>query len=157
MQSEGLLHINLPQASDATEAVKVALDDTFFSSLDQDEIVGGNVNVSLQVYASAGQIYVVKVDIEGSVVVQCDRCLDPLTLPVRVSDEVRVKDGDEEEGDAWDIKYVKGPRSEYDFSWDVYEIVETSLPMQRVHGEGECNEEVTRLIMKEEPDMDGDE
>ncbi len=150
MQSEGTLHINLAQASAQAECLQLALNDTYFSSLDQDEIVGGNVVVKIRVKPAVGQIYAVKVEVEGEVTVLCDRCLDPLVIPVGVADEVKVKDGEEEDSDAWDMKYAEGCHSAYDLSWDVYEIIETSLPMQRVHPEGGCNADMLSRIMHEE-------
>ena len=32
-------------------------------------------------------------------------------------------------------------------SWQLYEIIETALPMQRVHAEGECNKDMVSYIM----------
>ena len=154
MQSKGLLHINLAQASAKAESIHVALDSSFFSSLDQEEIEGGNINVTLKVKTPVHQIYAVTVDIEGSVIVRCDRCLDPLTLNIEAHEEIKVKDGEQEENDGWDLKYAECTDSSHDFSWDIYEIAETSLPMQRVHEEGECNPDMVGRIMRDDADLD---
>lgn len=153
MQSEGPLHINLALASAKAECPTVALDDTFFSNLDQDEIVGGNVSVVLRVMPSVSQIYAVKIDIKGSVTVRCDRCLDPLPILVDIHDEVKVKDAEPDDNDPGDANYTEGPNSMYDFGWDIYEIIETSLPTKRVHASGQCNEDVARFVSGSDDDF----
>jgi uncharacterized metal-binding protein YceD (DUF177 family) len=37
---------------------------------------------------------------------------------------------------------------ELDLSQDVYDYVCTSLPLQRMHPEGECNQETTKYLSK---------
>ena len=70
--------------------------------------------------------------IGGYVVVECDRCLEDLVLPVETSfEQTYTPDSDE-----------------LDLSQDVYDFVMTSLPMQKVHAEGECNEETTKYLSK---------
>ena len=104
--------------------------------------------------ASAGNIYKVSISVEGQVIVPCDRCLDPLTIDIEASDTVNIKDGDEEDGDAAEMLYTIKGTSDFDLSWIVYEIIETSLPIQRVHPDGECNSEMLSYITKEEPEQD---
>lgn len=154
MQSKGLLNINLSKASAQAECIHAILDDTFFSSLDQEEILGGRIDVALKVKAPVHQIYTVEVGITGTVVVSCDRCLEPLELDIEAQEELHVKDGDQEETDPWDLIYAEGLDSTHDFGWDIYEIAETSLPIQRVHAENECNPDMVGRIMKDDADLD---
>lgn len=76
----------------------------------------------------------VKCTIEGSVVVMCDRCLEDLRLPVSTGFEL----GDDEIDLGADI----------DLRQDVYDFVCISLPMQRVHPDGECNGETVKYLSK---------
>ena len=72
----------------------------------------------------------VECSIEGSVTVPCDRCLEALKLPVETGfSEVYTPEGDE-----------------LDLSQDVYDYVCTSLPLQRVHEEGQCNQETVKYL-----------
>lgn len=80
--------------------------------------------------------------------------MDPLTINIEASDTVNIKDGDEEDGDAAEMLYTIKGTSDFDLSWIVYEIIETSLPIQRVHPDGECNSEMLSYITKEEPEQD---
>lgn len=101
----------------------------FFEAFGNTEILGADLHVEVTLH-NHGLTIDAECDIEGSVTVACDRCLEDLTIPVEVSfDETYTPDSDE-----------------LDMSQDVYDYVLTSLPMQRVHPEGECNGETTKFI-----------
>lgn len=103
----------------------------FFESFDNSEILGADVDVTL-ILNNHGLMIDVSCEIEGSVTVACDRCLEELELPVETGFE--------------ETYTVEG--NELDLSQDVYDYICTSLPMQRVHEEGECNEETTKYLSK---------
>lgn len=88
----------------------------------------------------------------GKVTVQCDRCMEDLVLPVftRVDFEVayggeKAKDCDED-GKDMEILYVRDGETDLDMSQLIYDYVCLSLPMQRYHREGECNEEAMKRL-----------
>ena len=130
------------------------LTDRFFADLEQEEISGGDIHAEIFVRATAGDIYNVQVKVKGNVIVACDRCLDPLQIEVEASDTLKVKDADPEDCDADDMLYLEANNPCYDFSWQVYEIIETSLPMQRVHPEGECNKDMVSYILTDDNEDD---
>ena len=154
MQSENLLHINLAHADEAAKRLDIELTDRFFADLEQEEISGGDIHAEIFVRATAGDIYNVQVKVKGNVIVACDRCLDPLQIEVEASDTLKVKDADPEDCDADDMLYLEANNPCYDFSWQVYEIIETSLPMQRVHPEGECNKDMVSYILTDDNEDD---
>lgn len=144
MPSMDNLQIDLMAASRKGEVLHFELADDFFSSLDQDEICGGEVLVGLRVRSLADGCYQLDFSIRGYVSVICDRCLDELKREIDVSDSVKVTEYDTEDPD---VKSMTGKNGLYDISWDVYEMTELSLPIQRVHPEGECNEDMlSRLV-----------
>lgn len=147
MQSGNLLYINLAQAAEAAECLEFELSDRFFADLEQEEISGGDVHVQLSVRASAGDIYKVEIEAEGQVTVPCDRCLDALMLPVEAAETLRIKDADPSESDDPEMLYLDAGNPCFDLSWQIYEILATALPLQRVHPDGECNHEVTDFIL----------
>lgn len=100
--------------------------------------MGGNFEVSLKVHETAGDWFEIAVAVTGEAVVMCDRCLDDLQLPVKVEDVVKVYAGTEEQNDP-DVNVLLGVGYKYDLSWDVYELIELSLPLQRVHDMDSCN------------------
>ncbi len=154
MQSENLLNINLAHVAEAAKRLDIELTDRFFADLEQEEISGGDIHAEIFVRATAGDIYNVQVKVKGNVIVACDRCLDPLQIEVEASDTLKVKDADPEDCDADDMLYLEANNPCYDFSWQVYEIIETSLPMQRVHPEGECNKDMVSYILTDDNEDD---
>ncbi len=154
MQSENLLNINLAHVAEAAKRLDIELTDRFFADLEQEEISGGDIHAEIFVRATAGDIYNVQVKVKGDVIVACDRCLDPLQIEVEASDTLKVKDADPEDCDADNMLYLEANNPCYDFSWQVYEIIETSLPMQRVHPEGECNKDMVSYILTDDNEDD---
>jgi len=98
----------------------------FFESFENPDVIGADVTVRVEADNSGFEIEV-KCEMDGFVEVLCDRCLAPLQLPVYTSFE--------ESG-------------VYDLNQDIYDYICLSLPMQRVHPEGECDEEMTKYISK---------
>ena len=90
------------------------------------EVKDADLDISVDIDNEEFEI-VVKCEIEGSVTVICDRCLEDLVLPVSTSFE-------EDET--------------LDLNQDIYDYVCISLPMRRVHPDGECNEETTKYLSK---------
>ena len=152
MSSENLLNINLAQAASAGERIEIELSDRFFADLEQEEISGGEVHADILVKASAGSVFQIQIQVHGRVTVACDRCLDPLVLPVEAEETVKVKDADPDEGDDVEMYYLEANCPYFELSWPLYEIIETALPLQRVHPESECNPDMTGFILPGEPD-----
>ena len=89
----------------------------------------------------------------GSVIVECDRCLDDLQIPIEVNRGLLVKFGSEEDVDVGtgddDVMMVDDTAAMLDLSQFVYDYVCLALPLQMVHPEGECNPLMTAYLAKE--------
>ena len=112
------------------------------------------MDAGLRVAAAAlqsGGFIGVRCEIRGSVTVECDRCLEALVLPVETSFRLSVKFGPRDEHtETEDGEIVMLPYGEadLDLSQFIYDYVMTSLPMQRVHPDGECNEDAIKYLSK---------
>ena len=149
MPSTETLQIDLRELAKSGELKSYSLTDSFFQELDQDEIVGGTIKVGLKGRETAGNIFEVSIVIKGEVVVLCDRCLDELTLPVDVEENIKIYAGNEETiPEDEDIRILEVNGYKYDISWDIYELTELSLPLQRVHEENQCNPDMTDRLAK---------
>ncbi|MCQ2183120.1 MAG: DUF177 domain-containing protein [Bacteroidales bacterium] len=103
----------------------------FFGRFENSEILDADVQVFVGL-RNRGTSIDVSCEMEGSVTVPCDRCLEDLVLPVEAEfEETYVPESDE-----------------LDMSQDVYDYVMTSLPMQRIHAEGDCNDETIKHLSK---------
>ena len=103
----------------------------FFEAFGNVEILDADLEVTAQV-VSHGLTAEASCEIAGTVTVACDRCLEDLVIPVETSFEEQYTPEDDE----------------LDLSQDVYDFVCTSLPLQRVHPEAECNQETTKYLSK---------
>ena len=120
----------------------------FFSSFENEEILDADLQVRILVEKS-GRYVGVDCDIEGDVTVECDRCLEPLEMPINAQVRLSVKFGEEEVSEIGseserEVIFVKEDDAELDMSQIIYDYACLALPMQRVHEEGECNPETMK-------------
>ena len=115
----------------------------FFDSFENSEILDAHLDTDVRVEKS-GRYIGVDCDVRGTVTVECDRCLDELDMPVDVEIRLSVKYGSEESSEEpqpgeREVIFVPETDAELDLGQIVYDYVCLSLPMQRVHEDGECN------------------
>ena len=108
----------------------------FFQAFDNTEILDADVNVEIRVVKKDAHKVEADLHLDGTLTVPCDRCLEPLTLPV--------------EADPSEVFAPQGVTPEWDLSQAVYDYICLSLPMQRVHPEGECNPDTVRFLGQQE-------
>lgn len=80
--------------------------------------------------------------IKGSVVVECDRCLDPLPIEVNQEQLLVVRfdsDPDTVEEDDDNVLILPEDQTELDLGQIVYDFICLSIPIVKVHPEGQCN------------------
>ena len=119
----------------------------FFDRFENSEILDADLIVLVSAEKS-GSYTGVDCDIDGHVTVSCDRCLEDLKLPVSTGFKLSVKfgSGDPETDGDREIVFLPESDAELDLSQTVYDYVCLSLPVQRVHEEGECNPEVLKYL-----------
>ena len=120
----------------------------FFDSFENSEILDAHLDADVRVEKS-GRYIGVDCDVRGEVVVECDRCLDELDMPVDVEIRLSVKYGSEESSEdpqagEREVVFVPETDAELDLGQIIYDYVCLSLPMQRMHDEGECNPDVMK-------------
>ena len=123
--------VQLTSLAPGTNHLKWNAGAEFFETFGNVEILDADLEVTADVI-SRGLTVDAACTMTGSVTVACDRCLEDLVIPVDASfEETYTPEG-----------------GELDLSQDVYDYVCTSLPLQRVHPEGECNQETTKYLSK---------
>lgn len=125
--------VNLTGLKSGTSVCSWHADGAFFEAFGNTEILDADVAVEMTL-CNHGLTLDVSCKISGRVTVECDRCLEELVMPVETFFE--------------ECYSLVGGESEKDFSQDIYDYVCTSLPMQRVHPDGECNQETTKYLCK---------
>ena len=74
--------------------LEYVLDDSFFEAIDAPEIRKGKVNVELQATRN-GDLFELNFNIEGSVSIPCDLCLDDMEQAVSTKERLIVRFGEE--------------------------------------------------------------
>jgi uncharacterized metal-binding protein YceD (DUF177 family) len=120
--------------------------DSFFEDKDYTIIQQGNVLVKL-VLEKKETMMIGDYNLSGTVVKNCDRCNDPLEIPVKGSFRIIYKFGQEPSGD--EALIVLEPETyELDVSDTIYELITVSVPNRSVHKADECNPEMLDLLNK---------
>ena len=122
----------------------------FFDSFENSEILDAQLDIETIVEKS-GRYIGVDCNVSGSVVVECDRCLEELSLPVNLEVKLSVKFGEVDESDEnqdgeREVIFLPVDNTELDMKQIVYDYVCISLPIQRVHEEGDCNPDALRYL-----------
>lgn len=131
----------------------------FFSQYDEFPIIGGDVQVQLEVNRISFGHFILNIELFGTVETPCDRCLDPLTVNIESKGELKVRYGMDIQMGGETYSTIDDESSEYDFtlmsndttldlSWSLYELVELALPLQNIHPEGECNSNMEDLLQE---------
>ena len=125
----------------------------FFEHFENSEILDAGLDVDVEVEKS-GRFIGVDCYISGDVTVTCDRCLENLKIPVKTDFKQSVKFGSgdpsscEVEGDR-EIVWLPMTDADLDLSQAVYDYICLSLPVQRVHEEGECDPKALEYLTSE--------
>lgn len=121
------------------------LEQAFFSESGFDEILGSSLlaRVSLD---KKERLMTMAVDISGRVQVACDRCGDDLWLPISSHNELVARFASETDLSGDDVIFLDPSEYKLDMRQYIYEFVLLSLPVKRVHPEGQCNPEVEAFL-----------
>lgn len=149
MQHVTMRNFNVAEAARHSQSLQLSLAEPFFADLEQTEVDGGEVEACIDVKHISQDLYHIGVSLKGSVTVACDRCLDPLTLPVEVEETLKVKDEAPAASDHEDTLYTDYRTGCIDLAWLLYELIETALPMQRTHPIEECNPDMLSRLASE--------
>ena len=134
-----------------------SLENKFFADIDADEIQKGKVNVKLTV-KKLSMMYELNFDLDGFIIVSCDRCLDEMNLPVKTSDRLIVKFGKEYTEESDEIVVIPEDEGVINVAWFLYEFIVLTIPIKHVHMPGKCNKMMTSKLKKHTPkNEDGDD
>ncbi len=131
--------------------------DAFFALFEGGEITRGDVKVDVKLEKHPS-LMLLHFAMDGTVTVPCDRCLEDLTLPVRLDDQLYVKFSEEEIGDDGEVMWINPGDDKIELSQYVYDTICLSLPFQRIHpdnasGLSTCNPDMlARFKTMEEDD-----
>lgn len=121
---------------------------SFLKNFDNSEIKGIELSVEVKMRKN-NNLLEFNFQLNGSIQVECDICLDDVSLPVDYHYYLIAK-LENVEDDEDDIVYLKPDESEIDISQYIYESIVFSLPLKRVHpdkkGKNKCNPEILKKL-----------
>ena len=117
------------------------IDTSFLKNFDNTEIKGVELSVEVKMIKN-NNLLEFNFQLNGNVTVECDICLEDVTLPVDYHSYLIAK-RENVEDDEDEIIYLKPDESDIDISQFIYESIVFSLPLKRVHpdkrGKNKCN------------------
>ncbi len=121
------------------------LNDNFFSETEGSEIQHGSVDVSLSVLRISTGEYDLRFRYRGEVEVLCDRCMEPMPLPIDGESNIKVLLGQTSDDDGEQITTDDGT---VNLKWNLYEMIALQIPLRHVHKEGECKGETAETLKR---------
>jgi uncharacterized metal-binding protein YceD (DUF177 family) len=147
MRSVNNYKLTFKGLSPGKHAFTFDIDDLFFALFEGSEVAHGKLLAEVDLEKQSALLQL-DVKITGSVKVECDRCLDELDVAVNYAGRLLVKfDRATDAADAEDeIMMLDPSEDEIDLSQFLYDSINVSLPMQRIHPERLCNEEMIKKL-----------
>jgi len=151
-------NIVLKDITSETPVFEFHLDNVFFKKIDSPEVQIGNVKAKVSVQKKTNT-YELKFEIDGIIVIPCDRCLDNMEQPIHYKEKLLVKLG-EKFSEEDEIVIVPESEGAINIAWFLYEFIVLNIPMKHVHAPGECNKTMAGKLKKHitrQKDDDDDE
>ncbi len=103
---------------------------TFFKGIENSEVEKADIFVKAQL-TKQNNLLQMSFDIEGTVGIECDRCLKAFDFPVSTEEHLVIKHGKPEESTD-EILVIPEGHDEFDVSHYLYEYVLLAIPARRV-------------------------
>jgi uncharacterized metal-binding protein YceD (DUF177 family) len=136
--------------------------DAFFETFEYSIIQQGDVHINFTLDKKETMM-VGEFQLEGNVKTTCDRCTDPIEVPIEGEFRLVYKFGTEEEEDE-SLVIIFPEEFEINIKHSLLEFINVLLPARSLHPEGECNQEMIDYLkeymvnpLDEEDDDDWDD
>ena len=104
--------------------------DTFFSNIENSEIQSGDISITATL-TKQNHLLQMHFTFEGTVKVDCDRCLKEFDFPVEGEEDLVIKYGNPDESND-EILVIEEGVEEFDVSHYIYEYIILAIPARRV-------------------------
>jgi uncharacterized metal-binding protein YceD (DUF177 family) len=112
------------------------VEDKFFAEFEGGIVDEGKVNVRITLEKQSS-LMILGFEVEGSVHVQCDRCLEMYDQPIKSQDRIFVKFGEKAFNEGDDVIWVSVNDYQLNVAQLIYEFICLAVPIKRVHPEDE--------------------
>ena len=169
MEDKKSFKIDYHTLSEGKHNISFSIDTEMFSAMNNGVIHGGECVIDIDLTKSLSLLRL-DVKINGIVIVDCDRCLEELPLPIRFDGVLFVKITNSIEGSEFliddkteDTMLLNPLVEELDITDYIFDSVMLALPLQRIHpedeeGESGCNSDMlSRFTIVDDSDWDDDD
>jgi len=140
-------NIVLKDLKSKTSVFEYKLDNTFFGKIDDLEIRRGKVNAVVTVH-KIGAAFELNFDLEGYVLISCNRCLDDMEQAIAHQSKLTVKFGQEFAEEKNNVIIVPETEGEINIAWFLFEFIALNIPIKHVHAPGKCNKAMISKLHK---------
>lgn len=128
-----------------TQNYEYTLDSEFFRNMESDEILKGNVKITLTVNCK-GDYYELDFTLRGTIYIPCDRCLDEMEHNVDTTYHLCVKYGDCYNDENDELLIIPESEVYLNIAYMVYDTVALTIPLKHIHPVGKCNKGMTQHL-----------
>jgi uncharacterized metal-binding protein YceD (DUF177 family) len=108
------------------------IDDNFFAEFDGALVEKGKVKVRISLEKQSS-LMILWFDLKGTVLVQCDRCLEMYDQPIKSNERIFVKFGEKEFRDGDDVIWVSINDYQLNVAQLIYEFICLAVPIKKIH------------------------
>lgn len=142
-----LYNIDLKNLTPGVHEFEYLLENKFFVDIDGDLVQKGKVKVNLTVKRST-MMFEMNFQIDGVVMVPCDRCLDDMEMPIDTHNRLVVKFGKEYAEENDEVVIIPEDEGSINIAWFLYEFIALAIPMKHIHAPGKCNKTMSSKLKK---------
>jgi uncharacterized metal-binding protein YceD (DUF177 family) len=148
MSSHSFYNIAFKGLSQGKHIFEYEIDSNFLSGFEGEVVDNGKVNVRITLEKQSSML-ILWFDIDGTVTVQCDRCLEMFDLPIHSQEKIFVKFGEKEYVDGDDVIWVSVNDYQLNVAQLIYEFICLAVPIKKVHPDGEDGKSTCDPLMIE--------
>ena len=141
-----LYNIVLKDLPLGTSTKEFTLDDSFFQKIDSPEVQKGNVHAVVTIHRKENSFELV-FQLNGTILIPCDRCLDDMEQEITHKESVFVKFGSKFSAED-EIVVVPESDGAINIAWFLYEFIILNIPIKHVHPSGMCNKTMMSKLKK---------
>lgn len=138
-------HLALASLPEGLTEHEYTLDTAFFRAMEQPDVTEAHVSVRLSV-THKNEAYHCRFDAEGELSIPCDRCLEPMTHPVSLSENLTVRYGEDLDDSTDGLLVIPRADTTLDLAPLLCDMMLLSIPMRHVHPEGGCDPAMNKIL-----------
>ncbi|HEY9117954.1 MAG TPA: DUF177 domain-containing protein [Roseivirga sp.] len=132
MKAKKKYDIHIYKLSNGNHEYQFEIGREFFEMFDGDLVNDGSLNAMISLDKSDAMIQV-DFDIEGTVVLECDRSLESFNFPIHVQKNMIYKFGDEEKELSEDVFVIEKNTQTLNVAGILFEFIGLEIPMKKLH------------------------